>query len=134
MKWNCLFVFACVMALGPSPAVAQERTVLPIELTRNGSVVAKPQLILSPGIDGRLSLNGQVIREGFTAPAWLKGLNEDVVVTPTVRGDEITLAFTIVSGDKKFRPTLVISKDVRGSIEWTAADGQPIVLTISWAQ
>jgi hypothetical protein len=51
-----------------------------------------------------------------------------------VRGDDITLAFNITSGDRQFRPSLVISKDVRGSVEWTAADGQPITLTVSWVQ
>ena len=135
MKWSRLFVFACLVAMGLSPVMAQQsRVVLPIELTRNGSLVARPQLHLTPELEGRLSLNGQVASDRFTAPAWLKGLNEDVVVTPTVRGDEITLAFSITSGDRKLRPTLVISKEVRGSIEWTAADGQPLTLTISWAQ
>ena len=133
MKWSRLFVFACFVALSLSPAIAQQRIVLPIELTRNGSLVAKLQLNLYPGIEGRLSLNGQAIPERST-PAWLRGLDEDVLVTPTVRGDEITLAFSITSGDKKYTPTLVISKDVRGSVEWRAADGQPLMLTVSWAQ
>ena len=129
MKWSRLFAFACVVALGVSPALGQQLTVLRIELTRSGSVVARPQLNLPPGIEGRLVLNGAV---PASAPV-LKGLNEDVVVTPTVRGDEITLAFDIASGNRRLRPTLVISKDVRGSIEWTAADGQPVMLTVSWA-
>ena len=133
MKWSRLFVFACFVALSLSPAIAQQRVVLPIELTRNGSLVAKPQLNLYPGIEGRLSLNGQATPERST-PAWLRGLDEDVRVTPTVRGDEITLAFSITSGDKKYTPTLVISKDVRGSVEWRAADGQPLMLTVSWAE
>ena len=95
MKWSRLFVFACFVALSLSPAIAQQRIVLPIELTRNGLLVAKPQLNLYPGIEGRLSLNGQAIPERST-PAWLMGLDEDVLVTPTVRGDEITLAFSIL--------------------------------------
>ena len=129
MKWHCLFVFACLLAL-TSPAGAQERTVLKIDLTRNGSLVARPQLRLAPGIEGRLDLKG---RPELPNPV-LRGLNEEVVVTSTVRGDEITLAFSITSGDKKLRPTLVISKDVRGSVEWTAVDGQPLMLTVAWAQ
>lgn len=129
MKWSRLFVFACVIAL-TSPAAAQERTVLKIDLTRNGSLVAKPELHLSPGIEGRLVLKG---RPELPNPV-LRGLDEDVVVTSTVRGDEITLAFSITSGDKKLSPTLMISKDVRGSVEWTAVDGQPLMLTVAWAQ
>ena len=131
MKSSRMFVFACLVALGVSPAVTQERTVLQIELIRNGSLVAKPQLNLWPGIEGRLVLRDPGV--AVTNPV-LRGLNEEVVVTPTVRGDDITLVFTITSGDKKYRPTLVISKDIRGSVEWRAVDGQPLMLTFSWVQ
>ena len=130
MKWSCLFVLASLIALS-SPTIAQQRIALPIELSRNGSAVASGiELLLPPGIQGRLSLNGSFPGSG---PA-LKGLNEDVLVTPTVQGDQITLAFSITSGERKLSSTLVISKDVRGSLEWRAADGQPLTLTIAWAQ
>ena len=130
MKWSCLFVLASLIALS-SPTIAQQRIALPIELTRNGSAIASDiKLFLPPGIQGRLSLNGSF---PGAVPA-LKGLNEDVLVTPTVQGDQITLAFSITSGERKLSPTLVISKDVRGSLEWRAADGQPLTLTIAWAQ
>ena len=68
------------------------------------------------------------------AAAPLKGLREKIVITPTVRGDDITLAFDITSGDRQLRPPMVVSKDVRGSVEWAAADGQPLRLSISWVQ
>jgi len=55
-------------------------------------------------------------------------------MTPTLRSDDITLAFNITSGDKQLRPSLVISRDVRGSFEWTAENGEPIKLSISWIQ
>jgi len=129
MKWSRLFVFACVVSLGMSPALAQESTVLQIDVTRNGSLVAKPQLRLSAGREGRLDFDGQ-----WAGNSVLKGLREKIVIAPTVQGDDITLAFNIASGDKQFRPSLVISKDVRGSVEWTGADGQPIMLTVSWVQ
>jgi hypothetical protein len=56
-----------------------------------------------------------------------------LIATPQLRLLS-TLTCAIASGDKQFRPALVISKDVRGSIEWKAADGQPIRLTVSWVQ
>jgi hypothetical protein len=132
MKWSRLFVFASVIALGMSPALAQESTVLQIEVTRDGSLVAKPQLRLQPGREGRLDLNGEWA--GSNLNPLLKGLRESIRITPTVRGEDVTLAFNINSGDKQFRPSLMISKDLRGSLEWTGADGQPVMLTVSWVQ
>ena len=130
MKWSRLFVFACVVALGMSTAVAQEPTsVLQIEIERGGSIVAKPRLGLLSGREGRLELSDEFVPN---VDPLLKGLREKITITPTVRGDDISLAFNITSGAKQFRPVLVISKDVRGSVEWTAADGQPIKLAVSW--
>lgn len=128
MKWTRLSVFACLVAVGVSPAMAQNSTVLRIEVVRDGSVVARPELRLPPGREGRLALVGG---EWVSNPL-LKGLRENVAITSTVRGDDITLAFNITSGDRQFRPSLVISKDIRGSLGWTAADGQPLMLTVSW--
>jgi hypothetical protein len=141
MKRNRLFVFACVIALGTSLAIAQEpqlrddgRTLvaltrLQIEVVRNGSIVARPDLMGEAGRELRVALDGQ-----FAVNPVLKGLRETVTITPTVKGDDIFLAFNIASGGKQFRPSLMISKDVRGSVEWTAADGQPIRLAVSWGQ
>ena len=144
MNFGRLVVFTCLVALGVSPAVAQDplsrlpypsatadQTVLQIEVTRDGSLIAKPRLIGHSGQELRLDLNTEWIPN---AAAHLKGLRENISVIPTVRGDEISLALNIASGDKQFRPSLVISKDVRGSLEWTAADGQPIRLAIAWIQ
>ena len=144
MKRSRLFVFACVVALDVSPAVAQDtiprltypsvtkdQTVLQSEVTRDGSLIAKPQLVGHSGHELRLDLNTEWIPN---AAAPLKGLRKNIRVIPTVRGDEISLALNIASGDKQFRPSLVISKDVRGSLEWRAADGQLIRLTVAWIQ
>jgi hypothetical protein len=131
MRWNRLFVFACLVTLGTSPAMAQEEARLQIEVVRDGSVVAKPQLRMPSGRQGLLRLSDESIAN--PGPL-LKGLRENISITPTIRGDEIALAFTIASGDKQLRPALVISKDVRGSVEWTAADGQPIRLAVTWVQ
>ena len=121
MRLSRLLVSMCVVAVGISSAVAQEQARLLIEVTRGGTLIAKPELVLPSGRgEGRLELGG----EGA----------EKIAVTPVVQGDDISLAFQIVSGAKQFRPSLVISKDVRGSVEWTAADGQPIRLTVTWIQ
>jgi hypothetical protein len=131
MKWSCAFVFAGVLALSMAPARGQELTRLRIDVTRSGSLVAKPELKVEAGREGRLELSG----ESLSKPnAVLQGLRERITITPVVRGDDIALAFKIVSGDKQFTPELVISDDIRGSVEWTAADGQPIMLTVSWVR
>lgn len=129
MKWSRVFAFACVVGLGMSLATAQEPTRLQLEIARDGSVVARPELRVPSGREGRLELNGE-----WASNPRLKGLRERVTITSTVQGDDVSLSLNIASGDRQFRPSLVISKDVRGSVEWTAADGQPIRLTISWIQ
>jgi hypothetical protein len=111
-----LLVIACLVALGMSPAMAQEATRLQIEISRDGSIVARPELRLMPGREGRLEL----------------GPTEKIVITPAVRDDEVALVFNIASGDRQLRPSMVISRDVRGSVEWVAADGQSIRLTVAW--
>jgi hypothetical protein len=127
MKLSRLFLFLCLLA--QSPLLAQELTVLQVEISRGTSVVARPQLRVPAGRDGRVSLDG----EWATNPL-LKGLKERIEITPDVRGDDIALLFLIASGDRQLRPLLVIPRDVRGSVEWTAADGQPIRLSVSWVQ
>jgi hypothetical protein len=97
-------VFACVVALGMSTAMAQEPIRLQIEVTRDGSLVATPELRLPSGREGRLELSGEWARHPL-----LKGLREKITITPTVRGDDVALAFNIASGDKQFRPALVIT-------------------------
>ena len=132
MTRSRLFVFACVIAVSASSLVAQPEpeAVLQLELTRGETIVAKPQLRLTPGREGSLDLNG----EWAASHPLVKGLREKITITPEVRGDEIALALNIASADKQFRPAMVISKDVRGAVEWTAADGQPVRLTVSWIQ
>lgn len=127
MRWGRLFVFVCVIA--QSPLIAQEVTVLQVEVWRGGSLVARPQLLLPPGREGRLALDGE-----WASNPQLKGLREKIEITSDVRGDDIALLLVIASGDRQLRPLLVIPKDVRGSVEWTAADGQPIRLSVSWVQ
>jgi len=120
-----------------SPVIAQETTRLQIEVTRDGGFVARPELKVTPGGEGRLELGDFVpgaALNGFRANPALKGLRETVTITPTVRGDDIALAFTITSRDRELRPSLTISKDIRGSFEWVAGDGRPVKVTVAWVQ
>jgi len=112
-----------------SPAIAQESTRLQIEITRDGGLLARPELRVPSGGEGRVVLGSEFVPNGS-----LKGMREDIRIAPTVRGDNIALAFSIGSGDRQFRPSLTISKDIRGSFEWVAADGQPVRLTVAWVQ
>jgi hypothetical protein len=128
MNHGRLFVFACVVVFGTSPAMAQEPTRLQIQVIRDGSIVARPELRLVSGREGRLELGNEFLPPNHP----LEGLREKIAITPTVRGDDIALAFNIASAGKQLGPLLVISRDVRGSVEWTGADGQPIRLTVSW--
>jgi hypothetical protein len=132
MKCTRFFVFACVVSFGTAPVMAQEPTRLQIQVTRDGSVVARPELRVESGREGRLELSDEFLPT--PKPSWVVGLRERVAITPTVRGDDLAIAFNIASGDDQFQPSMVISKDVRGSVEWTAADGKPIRLTVSWVQ
>src|SRR5262245_35108882 len=130
MKRCRLLVLACVVALGVPPVIAQDTVTLQIEITRDGSVVARPQLRGAPGRELRVDLDGQLAADN----PLVTGLDERITITPNERGDDLALAFNIASGEKQLRPSLVISKDVPGSLEWTAADDQPIRLTIAWVQ
>ena len=129
MKWSRLLVFSCVVGLAVSPATAQEAIRLRIEVSRDGAVVAKPELRVQSGREGRLELNGESVPDPLP---WLKGLRERIAITPTVRGDDVAIALTIASGERQFTPALVMSKDIRVSVQWSAADGQPITLALSW--
>jgi hypothetical protein len=122
MKWKYLSVLAWVVAVGMSSALAQERTWLQFEVSIDGSIVARPEMRVPSGGEGRLEL-GEVHGE------------ERVIFTPTFRGDDVAIAFDISSGGRPFRPTLVITKTVPGSLEWTSSTrAQTIRLTVSLVQ
>ena len=104
---------------GHLSARAQERTRLQFEVTIDGSIVARPEMSVQSGGEGRLELN-EVHGE------------ERVTFTPTVRGDDVAVAFDISSGGRQFRPTLVITGTVPGSLESvTSTRAQTIRLTVS---
>jgi hypothetical protein len=126
MKWSRAFVFAAVLIASTLSATAQEQVRLQFEVSR-GSLVAKPELRVASGSEG-------LIVAGTDPPAnsGLAGTRERIVVVPTVRGNDVEIRFTIISGDREFRPSLVISDAIRGSLEWPSIDGQPVRLTVTW--
>jgi hypothetical protein len=131
MKQLHVIVFVCVVALGTvSPRAQQQDHVLRFEVAKNGTAVAAPELRLRSGMLGRINLDS---RDAPTAPL-ASGLREKIALTPTVQGENISIAFDITSDTRQFRPTLVISKDIKGGLEWVSTDGHTIRLTVSWVQ
>ena len=119
-----LIVLACIVAgVAASTATGQESPRLLFEITLDGSLVARPELRVQSGGEGSIVLGE---KQGKAR----------VTFTPTVRGDDIDIAFDITDGDKRLRPTLRISKTVPGFIEWTSrAHGQKTVrLAVSWVR
>jgi hypothetical protein len=64
MKWQHLFVLACVVAVGMSSAKAQERTGAQFEVTIDGSIVARPEMSVLSGGEGRLELSEAQVTPG----------------------------------------------------------------------
>lgn len=118
-----LIVLACIVAgVAASPAMGQESPRLLFEVTVGGSLVARPEMRVRSGGEGRIVLDE---KQGEAR----------VTFTPIVRGDDIAIAFDITHGDKRSRPTLVITKAVPGSIEWMSpAQRQTVRLAVSWVR
>ena len=126
-----VIVFACIVALCISTARAQqENQVLRFEISKDGALIASPELWLQSGMVGRIHLDS---RDAPTAPV-ASGLRERIELTPTVQGENLSIAFDITSNDKRFQPSLVISKDVKGALEWVSYEGHAIQLSVSWVQ
>jgi hypothetical protein len=125
-------VFACIVVLGMTTAGAQQTDhhVLRFEITKNGALVGSPELWLQSGMLGRIHLDS---RDAPSVPR-VSGLREKIALTPTVQGENISIAFDITSDTRQFRPSLVISKDVKGALEWASYEGQTIRLSVSWVQ
>jgi hypothetical protein len=129
MKSRHVIVFVCLVTMGISTARAQQAyQVLRFEITKGDVLVASPQLLLQSGMLGRIHLDSRDARN----VALISGLRERIALTPTVQGDNISITFDIMSDDKQFRPSLVISKDVKGAFEWVSTEGQRIRISVSW--
>ena len=119
-----LIVLACiVVGAALSTAIAQESPRFLFEVTLDGSVVARPELRVQSGGAGSIVLGE---KQGKAR----------VTFTPTVRGDEIDIAFDITDGDEHLKPMLRISKTGPGSVEWISpAHGQKtVLLAVSWVR
>jgi hypothetical protein len=118
-----LIVLACIVAgVAASTAIGQESPRLLFEVTVGGSLVARPEMSVRSGGEGHIVLNQ---KQGEAR----------VTFTPTVRGDDIAIAFVITDGDKRLTPTLVITRAVPGSIEWMSpAQGRTVRLAVSWVR
>jgi hypothetical protein len=116
-----LFVLAYVVALFFVPAAAQEPPRLLFEVTVDGTVVARPELRVPLGQEGRLSLDREP--------------DLQLRFTPTSRGDDLALAFTINSGGRELRPVLRIARTLRGTLELPPPRGaETLRLVVSWIQ
>ena len=106
-----------------SPAIAQESLRLLFEITVDGSVVARPELKVQSGGEGDITFGE-------------KQSQARVTFTPTIRGDDIDIAFDITDGDEHLKPMLRISKTGPGSVEWISpAHGQKtVLLAVSWVR
>jgi hypothetical protein len=129
MNWSRVFALAFVVVGSLSPVRAQEPARLLFEITKNSSLIGKPELRVASGGEGLI-----VLSDEYATNPRLAGLRERITVSPTVRADDIAIAFNITSNGKQFRPSLVISDAVRGSLEWTSSDGQPVRLTVTWVR
>ena len=122
MRLSLLIVLVSIVAVTVSTARAQQPPRLLFEISVDGSLVARPELRVPLGGEGRIELDerhGQV----------------RVTFRPSARSDDLVIAFDITDGDRRFRPNLVITRTVPGLIEWTSsAQGQTIRLAVSWLQ
>ena len=121
MKSSRWFVLVCMVAVLVAPAIGQEAPRLLFEVTVDGSLVARPEMRVPSGGQGRLELDE---RRGDVR----------VLFTPTVRADDVSITFDITGGGREAKPTLVVSKAVPASIVWVSpATGQEVRIQISFA-
>ena len=120
---------ACVVFVGVTAANGQDVPLLQFEITRGSVLVGRPVLLVPSGRQGMIALD----ERDLPAPTpRVKGLHEKIRLVPTVQGENLSIAFDIMSDSKQYRPSLVISKDVKGSFEWTSYEGQTIRLSVTW--
>ena len=122
MKSSGSFVVVCMVALFVAPAIGQQAPRLLFEVTVDGSLVARPEMRVPSGGQGRIELDE---RRGDVR----------LLFTPTVRADDVSIAFDISGGGRQAKPTLVVSKAVPASIVWVSpAGGREVRIQISWLE
>ena len=120
MRFSRFLVFALLLSPFVSSALAQEPIRLQFEIIKDGSTVARPEVTVVAGTAGVIEVDG-VGRLEFT---------------PTRRSSEsLAIAFVIHAGEKKFEPSLVISKNQSGTLSWTSETrAQSVTVRVSWFQ
>ena len=119
MKLGRLLVFACLVGFSASIA-AQETPRLLFEVSVDGSVVARPEMRVPLGGEGRIELDES------------RG-DARLTFSPTLRGDSLAIAFDITRSDGQLRPTLVITRTLPGSLQWASRrGGRAIRIDVSW--
>jgi hypothetical protein len=121
MKVTHLMVLACFVGLGASTATAQETQRLAFEIAVDGKVVARPELRVPSGGEGYLELGR-------------KSGEVRITVAPTVKGDQLAIAFDIAAEGGRARPTLVIDRKVPGAIELASSTLGAVRIGVSWIQ
>ena len=116
MKLPQLFVIAFLIG-GTSVAIAQDAVRLQLEIVKDGSTVATPEVSVISGTTGTIELD-----------------RGRIAFTPTQRGSEsVAVAFDIRVGGKRLQPRLVISRDEPGSVSWQSDTGsESFKIRVSW--
>jgi hypothetical protein len=129
MRSILVLTAACAIALSIAAVRAQDAdVVLHFNITKGDALVASPVLRLKSGMVGRIHLDSRDAAAGSV----VSGLRERIALTPTIQGENISIAFDITSDEKRFQPSLVISKEVVGGLEWRSSEGQAIGLNVTW--
>ena len=119
MKLSRLLVITFVFSIGMVPATAQESVRLQFEVVKDGSTVAKPEVLVNSGAPGRI----EIADVGTFA------------FTPILRDSRVAITFDISSTGKRFQPRLTISQNERGTIWWTSAtSAESFSLTVAWTR
>jgi hypothetical protein len=117
-----MWPLVCLVALTVSPVAAQEPPRLLFEISVDGKVVARPELRVPLGGEGRLS---------FDKDPYLM----DIIFTLTLRGDDVALAFTITSRGQEVRPVIQLSRTLQATLELPPPTGaQTFRIVVSWIQ
>jgi hypothetical protein len=114
MRFRRLLFVSMLCLLFIAPGNAQESIRLRFQITRNGSVVANPEMSINQGSVGRIDIKDSV----------------SVAFTPRVLESRLTLTFDIENGDKHLQPQLAIDTIKPAAISWTNASGDSIRITV----
>lgn len=108
-------LLVCVLGLFFVPSVnGQESIRLRFQVTRNGAVIANPEIVVNEGAVGRIDIKDSVI----------------LALTPRVQNSRLTLTFDIRTGDKHLQPQLAVDTIEPATLSWTTVAGELIKVTV----